>query len=74
MPIRGKSNKQTNKLSTNLTLYEPYTNQWANFRRAETKRKKEFDLEAWEKETSNTISKKNNNEKAEKYYTNEATN
>ena len=29
-----------------------------NFRRAETKRKKEFKLEAWEKETPNTISSK----------------
>ena len=59
--------KQTNKqkLSTNLTLYEAYTNHWTNLRRAETKRKKEFNLlqgknstflEAWEKETSNTIS------------------
>ena len=27
-----------------------------NLRRAETKRKEEFNLEAWEKETSNTIS------------------
>ena len=71
MPIRGKSNKQTNKLSTNLTLYEPYTNHWANFRRAETKRKKEFNLEAWEKETSNTIYIYN--EEAENYYTNEGT-
>jgi len=36
--------------------------------RAETKGKNEFNLEAWEKETSNTISlKNNNNEKAEKY-------
>ena len=43
-----------------------------NFRRSETKRKKEFSLEAWEKETSNPINK--NNEKAEKYYTNEGTN
>ena len=43
--------------------------------RAEIKRKKEFNLEAWEKETSNKILKnKNNNEKAEKYYTNEGTN
>ena len=53
MPIRGKTNK---KLSTNLTLYEAYTNYWTNLRRTETKRKKEFNLEAWEKETSNTIS------------------
>ena len=61
-----RKNKQTNKqkLSTNLTLYEAHTNHWTNFRRAETKRKKEFNfiqaknstfLEAWEKETSNTI-------------------
>ena len=35
------------------TLYEPYTNHWTNLRGAETKRKKEFNLEAWEKETSN---------------------
>ena len=62
--------KTTRKLSTNLTLYKPYTNHWTNLRRAETKRKKEFNLEAWEKETSNTVI----NEKAEKYYTNEETN
>ena len=69
--------KQTDKqkLSTNLTLYEAYRNHWTNLRRAETKRKKEFNLEAQEKETSNKTSSKNkNNEKAEKYYTNEGTN
>ena len=47
------------KLSTNLILYKAYTNHWTNIRRAETKRKKEFNLEAWEKETSNKISLKN---------------
>ena len=56
MPIRGKLNKQ--KLSTNLTLSEVYTNHWIKLRREETKRKKEFNLETWEKETSNTISQK----------------
>ena len=56
MPIRGKTNIKT--LSTNLTLYEAYTNHWTSLRRTETKRKKEFNLEAWEKETSNTISLK----------------
>ena len=66
--------KQTNKNSAkNLTLYEVYTNHWTNLRRAETKRKKEFNLEVLEKETSNTINLKSN-EKAEKYYTNEGTN
>ena len=54
LPIRGKTSKQ--KLGTNLTLYKAYPNHWTNLRRAETKRKKEFSLEAWEKETSNTIS------------------
>ena len=49
-----RKNKQ--KLSTNLTLYEDYTNHWTELRRAETKRKKEFNIEVWEKETSNTIS------------------
>ena len=67
MSIRGKTNK-------NLTLYEAYTNHWTNLRRTETKRKKEFNLEAWKKETSNTISFLKNNEKAEKYYTNEGIN
>ena len=39
--------KQTNKkLSTNLTLYKAYTNYWTNLRRAETKRKKEFNPKA----------------------------
>ena len=56
---------QTNeqKLTINLTLFKAYTNHWTNFRKAETKRKKEFNLlegknatflEAWEKETSIT--------------------
>ena len=57
--------KNNQKLSTNLTLYEAYTNHWTKLRRAEIKRKKEFNLlqgknsnllEAWEKETSNPIS------------------
>ena len=61
LPIRGKTNKQ--KLSTNLTLYEAYTNNWTNFRRAETKGKKEFSLEAWEKESLNTILKKKKKKK-----------
>ena len=76
-----RKNKQ--KLSTNLTLYEAHTNHWANFRRAEIKVKKDFNLlqgknstflEAWEKETSNTVSLKKKKEKAEKYYTNKGTN
>ena len=54
-PSEGKQrNKQ--KLRTNLTLHEAYTNHWTNLRRAETKRKKEFSVEALEKETSNTVS------------------
>ena len=74
--------KSKQKLSTNLTLYEAHTNHWTILRRAETKRKKEFNLlqgknssflEGWEKETSNTMTWKKN-EKAEKYCTNEGTN
>ena len=66
LPVRGKT-KNKQKLSTNLTLYKNDTNHWTNLRRAETKRKKEFNLlqgknstflDAWEKETSNTISLK----------------
>jgi len=34
------------------------TQNWTKLRRAETKRNKEFNLEAWEKETSNTLSLK----------------
>ena len=59
------------------SLHKPLdqpTSGWSeNQRKAETKRKKQFNLEAWEKETSNIISLKNN-EKAEKYYTNEGKN
>ena len=49
--------KQTNKqkLITYLILYEAHTSHWNNLRRAETKRKKEFNLEDWKTETSNTI-------------------
>ena len=64
-----RKNKHANKQkpSTNLTLYKAHTNDWTNFRRAETKRKKEFNLlqgknstflETWEKETPNTVSLK----------------
>ena len=75
---KTKQNKQTNKqtktLSTNLTLYKAYRNHCANLTRAEIKRKKEFNLEAREKEISNTVSLKKNNENADKYCTNEGTN
>ena len=63
--------KQTNKqkLSTYLTLYKAYTNPWTNLRRAEAKRKKDFNLEDWERGPQTQYVKK-----AEKYYTNEGTN
>ena len=51
-------NKQTKQLSTDITLYKVYTHHWTNLRRAETKKNQEFNPEAWEKETSNTISLK----------------
>ena len=66
MRIKGKRNKQIiKKFGTNLTLYKAYTNHCTNHSGAETKRKKEFSLEAWGKETSNTVSLNKNNEKAE---------
>jgi len=43
LPVRGKI-KTNKKLNTNLTIYEAYTNNWTNLRRAETKRKKEFNF------------------------------
>ena len=75
-PSKEKQTNNNNKktLSTNLTLCEAYTNHWTSLRKAETKSKEEFSLEAWEKKISNTVSynnnNNNNNEKAEKYYTN----
>ena len=57
--------QRKNKNSAQISPYTKLTtNHWTNLRRAETKRKKEFNLlqgknstffEAWEKETSNTI-------------------
>ena len=52
LPIRGKTNKQISPYT------DAYTNHWTNLRKEEAKRNKEFGLEAWEKETSNTISQK----------------
>ena len=72
---KNKENSPPLTRSTTCTLHEAYTNHWTNLMRAETKRKKDFNLKAWEKETSNTISfKNNNNEQAEKYRTNEGKN
>ena len=51
-----QTDNKKKRLSAYLTLWEAYTNPWTNLRRAETKRKKEFNTEAWEKETLNTIS------------------
>ena len=50
LPIRGKEqNKTQHKSHPIQSLHKP------TLRRAEAKRKKEFNLEAWEKETSNII-------------------
>ena len=71
----NNTQKNKTKLSTNLTLYEAHTNHWTKVRRAEVKRKKEFNLlqvknsiflEVWEKETSNTISIKKKKKKERK--------
>ena len=49
MPIRGKTNKQI-KTQHKSHPIQAYTNHWTNFKRAETKKKKEFNLETWERE------------------------
>ena len=56
LPSEEKQTDKTKNLSTNLILYKAYANQWTNLRRAETKRRKESNLEAWNKEISDTIS------------------
>ena len=48
----SEENKQTNKQISPYT--DAYTNHWTNLKRPETKKKKEFSLEAWKEETSNT--------------------
>ena len=50
--------KQTNKNSSQISPYTKLANHWTKLRRAEIKRKKELNLEAWEKETLNTVSLK----------------
>ena len=72
LSIRGKINKQ--KLSTNLTLYEAYTNHWTNLRRAETKRRKEFNFPRSLVKGDLKHNNLKKNEKAEKYCTNEGAN
>jgi len=59
LPIKGKQqqlNSSHQNASTSHILHKAFTNHWANLRRAETKQKKEFNFEAWEKEASNTVS------------------
>jgi hypothetical protein len=71
LPINEKQTKTQHRSHPIRSLHKPLDQP----QRVETGRKKKFNLEALEKETSNTINlKKNNNEKAEKYYTNEGTN
>jgi len=50
LPIRGKTNKQK-KLSTNLSLYN-LTQTTGPTLAGQKQKKKEFNPEAWEKETS----------------------
>ena len=80
-PSEEKQTITTN--STNLTLYKAHTNPWTNLRRAETKRKKEFNLIQGKNSTflwslekgelkHNNLKKKR--ERKEKYGTNERTN
>ena len=45
-----------NLTSSHQNASTSHINHWTNLMRAETKRKKEFNLKAWEKETSNMLS------------------
>ena len=56
--LTSPAQQRKKKLSINLTLQEAYTIHWTNLRRAETKRKKEFNLEAWEKNLKHNKLKK----------------
>ena len=52
-----RKNKQTNKNSAQISPYMKLTQTTGpNLRGVETKRRKEYNLETWEKETPNTIS------------------
>ena len=56
---RRNNNKKTQHKSHPIqSSHTTYTTPWTYLRKAETRRKKDFNLEASEKETSNTISKK----------------
>ena len=51
--------EQTNKNPQHISHpIQAYTIHWTKLREAETKRNKEFNLEGWEKETSNIVSLK----------------
>ena len=53
---KQRNKQQQQQLSTNLTLYEAYTKHWTKLRRAEAKKKKEFNFEAWGSEPVRLLS------------------
>ena len=57
LPIRGKTTKQTKPQHKSHPIQSLHKH-WTNLRRAETRKKKEFNLEACKKETSNNKLKK----------------
>ena len=69
LPIRGK----TNKNSTQISPYAKLTQTTGPIFEGRNQKEERINLEVWEEETSNTVSLKQNNEKAEKYCTNEGT-
>ena len=70
-----RKNKQTNKqkLSTNLTLYKAYTNHWTDLKSVDQQEERIQPLRLGKGDLKHNTLKKNN-EKTEKYYTNEGTN
>ena len=80
LPIRGKTKKQTQHKSQSIESLQKH---WTKLRQEEAKRKKEFNLvqeriqfslKLGKRRCQARYVKKNNNEKAEKYYANEGTN
>ena len=61
--VGGTTHSLYQNTSTCHTLHKTYTNHRTDLRRAETKRKKEFNLEVSETDTSDTISLKKKKKK-----------
>ena len=55
LPPHSALHVRGGKKIAQISPYMKLTQNWTKLRRAETNQKKEFNPEAWEKETSNTV-------------------